>query len=240
MKITALTQKGKNKLENEDRIIIGKTILSGGVLEGDFANDIIAIADGVGGNNAGAVASHAVAYELTCCPEITTEQLDKINQSLVEKSYSDDTLKGMATTLSCLSVQNSKGRIYHVGNTRVYALQGGKYLKQLTSDDTTVNYLLSSGRLTEEEAKTYENKSEITACFGGGDTALLKIKTVDIEVSNTALIFTTDGIHDYLTIDEFEDIIEEEKDYLSICKKAMEQAIINGSTDDMSIIIGVI
>ena len=240
MKIIALTQKGKNKVENEDRIVIGKTILSGGVLEGDFSDNILAIADGVGGNNAGAVASHTVAYELTCCSEITTEQLAEINQTLIEKSNSDDTLRGMATTLSCLSIQNSKGRIYHVGNTRVYTLQGGKYLKQLTSDDTTVNYLLSSGRLTEEEAMSFDKKSEITACFGGGDAALLKIKTVDIETANTVLIFTTDGIHDYLSIDEFEDIIEEEKDYLSICKKAMEQAVINGSEDDMSIIIGVI
>ena len=64
MNIIAITQKGPNKAENEDRIILGKNIIAEGTFQTQLANGIIAVADGVGGNNAGAVASHYVAKQL--------------------------------------------------------------------------------------------------------------------------------------------------------------------------------
>ena len=56
MKIIAVSQKGMNKIENEDRIVVGKSILAGGALTSDMECGLVAIADGVGGNNAGSVA----------------------------------------------------------------------------------------------------------------------------------------------------------------------------------------
>ena len=64
MKIYAATQKGVQKVQNEDRVVLNQNILSMGIHECEYAEGFVAVADGVGGNNAGAVASQFVAEEL--------------------------------------------------------------------------------------------------------------------------------------------------------------------------------
>lgn len=240
MKIYAATQKGLSHIENEDRLLIGKTILSNGLFTCEMNKGIIAIADGVGGNNAGAVASHFVVSRICETINITESALAHINRDLIEKSKSNTSLEKMATTLSLISVDD-KIMLYHVGNTRVYSLQNGKYLKQYTTDDTTVNYLISTGQLTDEEAQNYEYKNQITACFGAGDEKLFKLSTIELSEKNAShFIFTTDGIHDYVSIDDMENILSSEENRLTACEKIIQMACNNDSTDDKSILIGVI
>ena len=240
MKIYAATAKGPGHTEDEDRIIVGRTIINSGSYETEISEGIIAIADGVGGQNAGAVASHFLAMSLSQANDVSMDSLTEINEKLIEKSNSDDSLTKMATTLSLLHIGERK-YIYHVGNTRIYNLRNGKYLRQLTTDDTSVNFLVSTGRMTDEEAETYEHKNRITACFGSGDSSLCKIKTVDItDIDNGAFVFTTDGIHDYVSLDELEEIMAESADYAEACKNAIKLAVEKGSTDDKSMIIGVL
>lgn len=104
-----------------------------------------------------------------------------------------------------------------MGNTRVYAVVNGKYLKQLTRDDTTLEYLLATGQLDSFTAESFERKNEITACFGADNTALLKLKQIDTSGQDT-LIVTSDGIHDYVSLDEMEDIYCTENDRVKFCK----------------------
>lgn len=143
----------------------------------------------------------------------------------------------MATTLSGLQFTDNRTLLFHIGNTRVYTLQGGKYVKQLTTDDTTLNYLLTSGQLSPEEAENFDKKNEIIACFGGGTPALFKTKVSVIEIASPVLI-TSDGIHDYVSADDLEDTIDEFGISLHTCEKLIEIARQNGSVDDASVIIG--
>ena len=239
MNIIAVTQKGPQKIENEDRVVVNKTILSSGVLQTDFTGGILAVADGVGGNNAGAVASHFVAMKLTSLAEPSEAALTAINQALLEESGNDQGLAGMATTLSAVYI-TEKVSMYHVGNTRVYSLQNGKYLKQLSSDDTKVNYLLATGQLTPEEAETYDKRNVITACMGGGKEEYFQLKVSDIsEINAPAFLMTSDGVHEYVSMDEIEDTLDELGFTAAACSKIIEIARANGSTDDASILLGV-
>ena len=239
MNIIAVTQKGPQKIENEDRVVVNKTILSSGVLQTDFTEGILAVADGVGGNNAGAVASHFVAMKLTSLSEPSEAALTAINQALLEESSKDQGLAGMATTLSAVYI-TEKVSMYHVGNTRVYSLQNGKYLKQLSSDDTKVNYLLATGQLTPEEAETYDKRNVITACMGGGKEEYFQLKVSDIsEINAPAFLMTSDGVHEYVSMDEIEDTLDELGFTAAACSKIIEIAGANGSTDDASILLGV-
>lgn len=239
MKLFAFTQAGPGKAENEDRIVINQTILSGGLIQADYSNGIIGIADGVGGNNAGAVAAHFVASELTKLRTVTNEALTQINIRLIEQSKTNALWYNMATTLSGIIVSADKKQIFHVGNTRVYHMLSGKYLKQLTEDDTTLNYLLSSGQLSPDKVKSFERKNEITACFGGGNPSLLNLKFYD--ASNLAyVVMTSDGIHDYLSTDEMEDILSQNSDFSEKCCAVAQAARNRGSTDDASILVGVL
>ena len=145
----------------------------------------------------------------------------------------------MATTLSAVYI-TEKVSMYHVGNTRVYSLQNGKYLKQLSSDDTKVNYLLATGQLTPEEAETYDKRNVITACMGGGKEEYFQLKVSDIsEINAPAFLMTSDGVHEYVSMDEIEDTLDELGFTAAACSKIIEIARANGSTDDASILLGV-
>ncbi len=236
MRVYAVTERGR-KIENEDRVIVGKAVISRGELCEDFDSGILAVADGVGGNDAGDVASEFVAEKLSVTDSISAEFFDEINRGLIQRSIEYDELRGMATTLSGVLISDGETTLFSVGNTRVYLLQSGKYLKQLTTDDTTLQYLLSTGQLSQAEAETFDRKNEITACFGGGNPKYLDIKISSIGKLSCPIMITSDGLHDYLSADRIEEIIAENEmpDALHILIK---EARDNGSYDDISIIFG--
>lgn len=108
MNIIAITQKGLNKAENEDRIIIGKSIVADGLFRTENTPEIIAVADGVGGNCAGAVASHFVAQRLTSLDKVSREVFLEINNDLLTLSSSRSGYENMATTLSGVAIVNDE------------------------------------------------------------------------------------------------------------------------------------
>lgn len=238
MNITAITRKGSCKAENEDRVVIGKNLLAEGNIQAAFSSGIVAVADGVGGNNAGAVAAHFVAQNLTFIDEASPEAFAKINDGLLQLSKTRADYSNMATTLSGISVSGSKILLFSVGNTRVYLLQGGKYLKQLTSDDTTLNYLLATGQLAAADAESFSRKNEITACFGGGADRIFKIKCNPIDSLKAPFMMTSDGIHDYVSVDQMEDIIAECGLSIDACEALVAAARAGGSHDDVSVVLG--
>ena len=238
MKIYAATKKGNEKAENEDRMVIGKSVLSSGVFQTEEDCRVIAVADGVGGNNAGAVASHFAASKVCQMETATQDFFSEINKELLSQSETIAEWNGMATTRAGFCIHADALDLFSIGNTRVYLLQSRKYLKQLTADDTTLQYLLSSGRLSEEDAKSFDRKNEITACFGGGNPALFRMKIEQTERFSVPFMITSDGIHDYLSPDAMEDILSQSGISAESCEKLIAAARQNGSPDDTSIILG--
>lgn len=237
MKVVAVTRKGLNKMENEDRIIVGNSVITDGAVISDFDIGVLAIADGVGGHNGGGVASDFVARCICGLTDVTSEIMEEINVRLLSLSNSNPHQSNMATTLSGVLVRDGLIRVFSVGNTRVYLLQRGKYLKQLTSDDTVLGFLYKTGNLCPRDDGVFERKNEITACFGGGDVRLLKIKIDDFHVTGAHVIITSDGIHDYLSIDQMEDIIIQNGLNEKSCNELISAAVDNGSRDDASVIM---
>ena len=240
-KIYAMTEKGEH-IENEDRILINDTIVSAGTFETECDSNLkICVADGVGGNNAGAVASSFVCENLKTIVPSSKNDLVDINSQLLMKSTENANYNGMATTLSGIYISDEQASNFHIGNTRIYVFQGS-YIKQITEDHTSVNWLVKTGKLLKKEAETYDRRNEITACFGGGNPAL--INSLVFEESNEALlnakriVLTSDGVHEYVSVDEMEDILNDENiSPLYACEEIINLAKASGSTDDKSIII---
>lgn len=241
MKIYAMTEKGDHN-ENEDRILINDTIVSAGTFEAKCDSDLkICVADGVGGNNAGAVASSFVCESLKTIVPSGKNDLVDINSQLLTKSTENANYSGMATTLSGICISDEKASSFHIGNTRIYVFQGS-YIKQITEDHTSVNWLVKTGKLSKKETENYDRRNEITACFGGGNPAL--INSLVFEERNEALsntkriVLTSDGVHEYVSIDELEDVLNNDSlEPKSMCNEILSIAKANGSTDDKSIII---
>lgn len=240
MHIYVKTVKGVNKEKSEDRVLVGQDVLCDNSAQYELSSCKIVVADGVGGNNAGDVAAHIVCEAISCLKDVTKDNLANINSYVLDCSNKNSSYSGMATTCSgCICKDNSVLKTFHVGNTRIYEIKAGMYLKQITEDDTVVQYLISSGQISEEDAQSYPARHEITACFGGGKKDLLKVKIVSYEDFQPAqLVLTSDGIHEYLSIDEMEDIISEhENNWDKILQEFDKAAIENGSMDDRTIII---
>ena len=202
------THAGKRHTISEDSVLVGTEVVSD--VSGSFPMPdagFICIADGVGGNCGGAQASGFVLRALAKWkdnPDVELKSfLIKTNDDLISCALDEGIASDMATTLTGILVANDGYRIVHIGNTRAYIKQG-KYLKQITSDHTTFNWLMSSGQI---EAAEHCNKSEITNCFGGKNPALLSnLYIADCQQFSLALL-TSDGVHDYVDLDTLEEIL---------------------------------
>ena len=188
----------------------------------------IYLCDGVGGNAGGRDASMFV------CSHISDDFL-ALNEALIHYGRRIGE-PNMATTLTGLIFDERGITLVHAGNTRLYSLRGG-FLNQITSDQTTYEWLKRIGNTEGAEAC---NRSEILCAFGGGKLDYLRHLVVQEVFSDRipkTLILTTDGIHDYLTEDQMEYILcgalmPEEK--INLLIKEAEQ---NGSQDDCSAVI---
>ena len=206
------TQKGINKAESEDAVLIGNEVICDAVGEYEIPQTgFICVADGVGGHNGGRTASHYVLNSLSeknPVPEQLRNTILQINTDLLKESETNRELCGMATTLSGIYLLGESASVLHIGNTRVYAKQGN-YLKQLTSDHTVYNWLNSLGRF--EEAENCK-KNEIIACLGGGEAKFIERLTIFDLNHYSTLLFTTDGVHDHVSLDFLEEMISSGKD----------------------------
>lgn len=245
MKIFVYSQKGNGKNICEDAAMAAGTIISDSYSEMQAEQAYIAaIADGVGGNAGGDCASRYVLDKLNdisvvdLSEEYLKQFIKEINKELLSYASLISGKESMATTLTGIIVTSDKCYIFHVGNTRVYGLQGN-YLKQFTEDQTTYQWLLNRGQI--EVAKTC-NKNEITHCLGGGNKeygyAVFAKENNNLNMCKR-LLLTSDGIHEYVSIDELEDFAVGEVSERTM-KLLINKANAKGSLDDKTVIVIVI
>lgn len=242
--VTTLVKTGTGKEICDDGVFNGEHIITQDlvIVNENVESSWFAVADGVGGNAGAHEASTYLldyiqsSYEKTDDESVLLLLLKDANRNLIDYAQQIVGKEHMATTFTGVFFGNDGLKIAHSGNTRLYALQGS-YLKQLTLDHTTYQWLIRQGNY---EAANACNKSEIISCFGGGNDDLLKmlsIETILMEAIPNILIMTSDGIHDYVDIDTFEEIISEQipirERVIKLWKKAQEL----GSCDDCSILI---
>lgn len=154
---------GQIREGNEDSYFAGQTVF--------------AVADGMGGHQAGEVAS-AIALEPlqeldgrtfedpTEASSALVRAIETSNDAVVERSLDDETLRGMGTTLTAVMVQGDLLITAHVGDSRAYLLRAGEPIRQLTTDHTLVERLVSEGRLSRDEAHVHPQRNVITRAIG--------------------------------------------------------------------------
>lgn len=236
--IYVATKCGMSHSTSEDTVLVGSEIFVNMKATVPFPQlGFICVADGVGGNCGGSKASNYICTVLADAeglhPDILLDYLREENMSLIQLSKTMPEYSNMATTLSGVYVVDDEMVLMHVGNSRVYVKQG-KYLKQLTSDHTTYSWLMSTGNI---EAAQNCNKSEITNCFGGGKEALINKLSVTRYQSISTLLLTTDGVHDYVDVDNLERILNNETTGEEKCEQILSLALAAGSKDDMTVIL---
>ena len=235
MRITAYQQKGcrQEKKEMEDRIAAGGNVLSSGFHRMETEEDgIYGVFDGVGGMQGSAFASALAAGRMTdlkapYTPEKIRAALQEAHDELTENSST-------ATTATGIAFSGDEAILFHIGNCRLYGLADG-YIRQLTTDQTKYEDLLNAGRTPEEIPESA--KCVINACLGARKELISQLVLEEIGPrirQCSRLLFTSDGVHDYLAADDLEAALAGEITEESL-RLLAEKAVGNGSEDDISI-----
>lgn len=215
-----------------------------GVCE-DGIKKIYIIADGMGGHNAGEIASK-IAVESTIDyinnlkkldnpKEILSDAIKAANVNIYNKSKTDSNMSGMGTTITACLIVKDKIIIANVGDSSCFIVNPDNITK-ITKDHSLVQQLVDSGSITEEEAVNHPNKNIITRALGTNvsvDVDLFIIDTKDV----FKVILCTDGLTNVVSKHEIYDIIIKNNNNNDICSQLIELSKLKGSKDNISVII---
>lgn len=172
-----------------------------------------AVADGMGGHNAGEVASHLAIEKLKSkaaadLPGIDTDGIQEwiqltiaeANREVYDASCESAEREGMGTTLTVLVIKENKAVIGHVGDSRIY-LWRDSALALLSEDHSMVNELVRMGQLSEEKAKHHPHKNVLSRALGVERTTVVDCFQLEIQPEDVFLLCT----------DGFSNVIEDEE-----------------------------
>lgn len=233
--IYVATRAGKRHAVSEDAVLVGTEVIVDVAATLTVPEEgFVCVADGVGGHRGGAEASRFVLEALAALenvrPDALRPLLTGVNERLIASAAE---MPDMATTLTGFYACKGAFRLIHVGNTRAYVRQG-RYLKQVTADHTTCQWLRSQGMYEAAEACS---RSEITNCFDGGAAALLSRLTVSEIPTFSLALLTSDGVHEHIDLDTLETVLAGDDDYADKCEEIIRRAIDAGSEDDLTVVI---
>ncbi|HJU36229.1 MAG TPA: Stp1/IreP family PP2C-type Ser/Thr phosphatase [Gaiellaceae bacterium] len=214
---------GRKRRRNEDNYVV--------------APPLFAVADGMGGAQAGEVASQLAASALEGVDSDSldgTERIDALiqeaNRRIYDRASTDPTASGMGTTMTVALVEGMTVALGHVGDSRAYLVRG-EQMEQLTEDHSLVNELVKSGKLSEEEAHAHPQRSVITRAVGTDPDVDVDGFTIEAEEGDVFLI-CSDGLSDMVEDEEILELVHRNRDDLDKAVKALVQAANRGGGED--------
>ena len=201
------------------------------------------VADGMGGHDAGSVASQMIVDELKKLTKkknldnvITEfeETLLSVNQQLLD--YSKNSLNGriVGSTLISLLIKGNIGVAMWAGDSRLYRLRHDK-LSPITTDHSHVAELVKQGLISEEEAKTHPESNVITRAVGTSERLDLDIELFDVQVGDQYLL-CSDGLYNAVPHDEIVNAIVGNELQQSV-QNLINNALANKASDNVSVIL---
>lgn len=234
--IAGLTDTGRSRAHNEDTIGWREVL------------GLVVLADGMGGHNAGEVASRVAVdtvidiFEQTDpaqrldLGDLSVEAVQLANKAIFQRSSDDPDCSGMGTTLVMASFEDGHLTVAHVGDSRLYRFRGGK-LELLTTDHSLVQEMVDSGYLTAEEASRSAKKNMITRALGVEADVAVDIQRQESQAGDLFLL-CSDGLSDLVPAGEIRDLIDEHHASLQrSCEALVDRANERGGLDNISVIM---
>ncbi len=214
---------GRKRRRNEDNYVV--------------APPLFAVADGMGGAQAGEVASKLAASTLENGGahrggglERVTTLIQEANRRVYDRATSDPTASGMGTTMTVALVEDMTVLIGHVGDSRAYLLRAER-MEQLTEDHSLVNELLKSGKLSAEEAQVHPQRSVITRAVGTDPDVDVDAFSIEAEDGDLFLL-CSDGLTDMVEDEDILDMLHRHRDDLDRAVKSLVAAANRGGGED--------
>ncbi|MGD1219243.1 MULTISPECIES: Stp1/IreP family PP2C-type Ser/Thr phosphatase [Streptomyces] len=205
---------------------------------------LLAIADGMGGQAAGEVASSEVISTIVALDDdvpgsdILTSlgtAVQRANDQLRMMVEEDPQLEGMGTTLTALLWTGQRLGLVHVGDSRAYLLRDG-VLTQITQDHTWVQRLVDEGRITEEEATTHPQRSLLMRALGSGDHVEPDLSIREVRAGDRYLI-CSDGLSGVVSHQTMEDTLASYQGPQETVQELIQLALRGGGPDNITVIV---
>jgi len=206
--------------------------------------DMLAVADGMGGYVGGEVASRtaveAVAYYVSHYtreePILLEKAVQYANACVLSKTIIDTSLEGMGTTLTMLQRQGNKMSWAHVGDSRIYVYHQD-VLQQITTDHTLVQVLLDTHKITLSEAAVHPQRHVLTRAIGVDKD--LTVDTGNFSVfAGDRILLCTDGLTSFVTTQTIQAVLQERENSERQCiHELLDCVYANGAKDNVTAIL---
>lgn len=243
MNCFGMTDRGRVRTENQDSFLIEECEKA--------SCSILALCDGMGGANAGGLASqlsakafvnylyhHLSSYATRFAdyPRIMMEACEEANGVAFAYSQFGDNLTGMGTTLIAAIIRrNGTGYILNVGDSRAYQMHK-KNLKQISKDHSLVEELLEAGIITPEQAIHHPQKNVITRALGSDQTVDADIYELNLQLGD-CLLLCSDGLSNIVPEGEIAAVLQDSEDAEAAVRDLMDLALSRGAPDNVTIVV---
>jgi PPM family protein phosphatase len=198
------------------------------------------VADGMGGAQAGEVASRIAAdvFDEEVRDDNPEEELERLareaNRRIFELARSDSSRSGMGTTLTGALISSDEVSIVHVGDSRAYLYRDGD-LRQLTRDHSLVEELRRQGQLTSEEAEEHPQRSIITRALGPEPDVDPDVHTHQAR-SGDVFLLCSDGLTSMIREEQMRDILAQSDSLKTAVDRLVEEANRAGGRDNITVV----
>jgi protein phosphatase len=265
LRVFGLTDPGRVRPSNEDRFVVVElartmyvhhtNVPQAKAQYSSHRGHLFVVADGMGGHQAGEVASALGVVTVEgfllntlkrlFSVDVPEEQgvlkefqaaLLQADARIFEEVARNPELLGMATTLTMAFAVNRRLLVAHAGDSRCYLLSGGE-LSQLTQDHTMVAQMVRDGSLSAAEASRHPYRNVITNFLGGKDPGVMvEMHKLGLEPGDVVLL-CTDGLTEMLPDDRIAAILQEEKEPRLACERLVAEANEQGGKDNITVIV---
>ena len=231
---------GRARSNNEDSVAV------------DAAHGLAVLADGMGGYNAGEVASHMatsfISAEMGRWLEVAADKatdvelrramdicVDNANRAIYDAANADPQYAGMGTTLVVAHVRGNELRIGHVGDSRAYRWRGNA-LEQITRDHSLLQEQIDAGLITPEQAAYSANKNLVTRAVGVEDSVQLETHLHELHAGDVVLM-CSDGLTDMLPDSVLARLLQSHDALPAVGQAMIAAANEAGGKDNISLIL---
>ncbi|HLX04391.1 MAG TPA: Stp1/IreP family PP2C-type Ser/Thr phosphatase [Candidatus Binatus sp.] len=250
LRAAAMTDVGRVREHNEDSVLAVEYTRESMVEPAQ--SYLYVVADGMGGAEAGEVAS-AIAVqtirsyiearletargEVTNGAELLTGALEEANSKIIEYVASHPESRGMGSTGVCAIVTPTDAAVAWVGDSRGYLMESAT-LRQITKDHSLVQRLVEIGQITAEEAHTHEHKNVITRSLGARQSGPAGAEAVPVKLKRgDKLLLCSDGLTAHVMDPQIRDILARNADPYDAARELIVAANAGGGTDNISVIV---
>ena len=242
MKLYGMTDVGRARRDNQDSYAFRQ-------LGDDLA--ILVVCDGMGGAQSGSVASAVAAEAFTAAVEercagglpqddggrqrMLIEACDAANRQVFDMAQQNEECQGMGTTLVGALVTSAEAYVLNVGDSRCYLLRDGA-ARQLTTDHSYVQLLVSRGEITPEEARHHPKKNIITRAVGVDSEVGCDIQRLDL-CPGDRLLLCSDGLTNVLDDSVLAEQSAGEEDAERYARALLSMTLEGGAPDNVTVVL---